>query len=101
MSVDSFDFMAAMLPPGMKIQAMYMGIFEDLRSIMGFESMAFKSIEEPELLGDILEQLTILAVEAIDNQGNTDRIDFQVTVECPAGQAICDGVCIDDYIDAC
>jgi uroporphyrinogen decarboxylase len=65
-NVGSFDFMAGILPPGMKIQAMYMGVFEDLRSLMGFESMAFKSIEEPELLGDILEQLTVLAVEAID-----------------------------------
>lgn len=60
------DYMAPKLPPGMKLHVMYMGVFEDLRSLMGFEPMAIKSIEEPELLGDILERLTVLAVEAID-----------------------------------
>jgi len=64
-SVSSFDYIAQLMPPGMKIHLMHMGIFEDLRSLMGFEPMAFKSIEEPELLGDILEQLTILAEEAV------------------------------------
>ncbi len=60
------DVTASLLPPGMKMHVMYYGIFEDLRSIMGFENMAIKSAEEPELLEDILEQLTILAVAAVD-----------------------------------
>jgi len=65
-STGVLDYMAPKLPPGMKMHVMYMGVFEDLRALMGFEPMAIKSIEEPELLGDILEQLTGLAVEAID-----------------------------------
>jgi uroporphyrinogen decarboxylase len=65
-STGVLDYMAPKLPPGMKIHVMYMGVFEDLRSLMGFEPMAIKSIEEPELLGDILEKLTGLAVEAIE-----------------------------------
>ena len=65
-NTDALDYMAPNLPPGMKIHVMYMGVFEDLRALMGFEPMAIKSIEEPELLGDILEKLTGLAVEAID-----------------------------------
>lgn len=62
----AIDYMARKLPPGMKVHVMHMGVFEDLRALMGFEPMAIKSIEEPELLGDILERLTGLAVEAID-----------------------------------
>jgi uroporphyrinogen decarboxylase len=62
----SLDYMAPQLPVGMKTHVMHMGVFEDLRALMGFEPMAIKSIEEPELLGDILEKLTGLAVTAID-----------------------------------
>ena len=32
---------------------------------MGIEQMAIKSVEEPELCGDILERLTVLAEEAV------------------------------------
>lgn len=59
------EYMAGMLPPGMKIHIMFMGVFEDLRSLMGFEPMAIKSIEEPDLLEDILEKLTVLGEEAV------------------------------------
>ncbi len=62
----TLDVTASLLSPGMKMHVMYMGVYEDLRSIMGFEQMAIKSIEEPDLLEDILEQLTILAEAAID-----------------------------------
>ena len=65
-STGVLDYLAPKLPPGMKIHVMQMGVFEDLRALMGFEPMAIKSIEEPGLLGDILEKLTGLAVEAID-----------------------------------
>lgn len=64
-NVDSFDYMAQFLSPGMKIHMMYMGVFEDLRSLMGFETMALASIDEPELLDDIIEKLTVLAEAAI------------------------------------
>lgn len=65
-NVDFFDHMAESMPPGMKIHVMHMGIFEDLRSLMGFETMAFASIDDPELVDDIIEKLTILAEAAID-----------------------------------
>lgn len=60
------DCMAEKIPLNMKIIVFYQGIFEELRGLMGFETMAIKSIEEPALIGDILEQLTILAEVAID-----------------------------------
>jgi uroporphyrinogen decarboxylase len=65
-NVNSFDYMAQFLPPGMKIHMMHMGVFEYLRSLMGFETMALASIDEPELLDDIIEKLTALAETAID-----------------------------------
>jgi len=60
------EFTAALLPQEMKMHVFYMGIFEDLRSIMGFEQMAIKSKDEPALLADILEKLTVLAEAAVD-----------------------------------
>ena len=51
-STSALDYMAPKLPPGMRIHVMHMGVFEDLRALMGFEPMAIKSIEEPELLGE-------------------------------------------------
>lgn len=60
------DYMAEKMPSGMKVVVFYTGIFEELTRLMGFETMAIKSIEEPALLGDILEQLTILAEVALD-----------------------------------
>ena len=54
------------MPPEMKLSCFVMGIFEDLRALMGFEQMAYKSIDEPELLGDILDNLTVLAEAAVD-----------------------------------
>ncbi len=60
------EFMATLLPPKMKLIAFYPGVFEDLTTLMGFENMAIKSIEEPQLLVDILERLTVLAEAAIE-----------------------------------
>ena len=60
------DVVAAQMPPGMKVMLFYFGIFEDLRVLMGFENMAIKSVEEPELLEDILEQLTVLAEAGVE-----------------------------------
>jgi len=60
------DYVAAKMPAGMKVMVSYLGIFDDLKLLMGFEPMAIKSIEEPELLGDILERLTVLAEAAVD-----------------------------------
>jgi uroporphyrinogen decarboxylase len=60
------DFAAGLMPPGMKAMFMYSGIYEDLGELMGMETMALKSAEEPDLVEDILEQLTLIAVRAVD-----------------------------------
>lgn len=60
------EYTASKMPEGMKVMAFINGIFEDLKRLMGIENMAIKSIEEPELCGDILEKLTVLAEEATD-----------------------------------
>ena len=62
----TLEYTASLLPPNMKSHVTYMGIFEDLRSLMGFEQMAIKSKEDPELLGEILEKLTVLGEAAIE-----------------------------------
>jgi len=60
------EYTASKLPEGMKVMAFINGIFEDLKRLMGIEQMAIKSVEDPELCGDILERLTVLAEEAVD-----------------------------------
>ncbi len=60
------DYVGGQLPQGMKAMVMVQGIFEDLKEMMGLQQMAIKSIEEPDLLDDILEQLTVLAVHTTD-----------------------------------
>jgi len=59
------DYAAGCIPDGMKIMVMYNGIYEDLSELMGTQQMAIKSIEEPELVEDIIEQLTRIAVHAV------------------------------------
>lgn len=65
-NVFPIDYMAERIPPGMKVMVFIYGIFEDLKNLMGFEQMAIKSIDEPDLLDDILERLTVLQEAAID-----------------------------------
>ena len=65
-SLVAMDYAASKMPEGMKVMAVYTGIFEDLKRLMGFENMALKSVEEPELCGDVLERLAVLAEAAID-----------------------------------
>lgn len=60
------EFMASLLPADMKLIVFYPGIFEDLTTLMGFENMAIKSIEEPELLDAVLARLTELAAAALE-----------------------------------
>jgi uroporphyrinogen decarboxylase len=64
--IEVLDFLPHVMWPEMKAMCFIMGIFEDLRAIMGFEQMAYKSIDDPELLGDILENLTVLCEAAVD-----------------------------------
>lgn len=54
------------IPKSMKIIAYIIGIFEDLRCLLGFEQMAIKSIEEPDLVSDILDRLFLIEEAAIE-----------------------------------
>lgn len=65
-STAPIDIISPKMPAGMKAMVFIFGIFEDLKLLMGFESMAVKSIEEPKLLDDILERLTELEEIAVD-----------------------------------
>jgi uroporphyrinogen decarboxylase len=65
-NLGALDFLASMMGPEMKAMCFVMGIFEDLRAIMGFEQMAYQSLDDPELLGDILENLTVLCEATVD-----------------------------------
>lgn len=59
------DVAAGQIPAGMKVIMQYDGIFENLKELMGLQQMAIKSIKEPDLLDDILEQLTRIAVHTV------------------------------------
>jgi uroporphyrinogen decarboxylase len=65
-SILPVDYTADKISPGMKQMIFCNGIFEELRNLMGFETMAIKSIEDPDLLVDILENLAVLTERAID-----------------------------------
>lgn len=65
-SMLALDYAAGCMPDGMKIVVLYNGIYEDLSELMGTQHMAIKSIEEPDLVEDILEQLTRIAECAVD-----------------------------------
>jgi len=65
-SLFPIDYIAAKMPQGMKVMAFLIGVFEYLRLLVGFEAMAIKSIEEPELLAEILERLTRVMEIATD-----------------------------------
>jgi len=54
------------IPKTMKVLAFIIGVFEDLRCLLGFEQMAIKSIEDPELVSDILDKLTEIAVATVE-----------------------------------
>ena len=66
LGIVSIDYIVPQIPEGARIMVFYMGIFEDLRALMGFEQMAIKSIREPGLIGDILEKLTVIAETELD-----------------------------------
>ena len=60
-SIFPVEYAAAQMPQGMKVMLMYVGIFEDLKQLMGFETLAYATADDPELVDDILEQLTRIA----------------------------------------
>lgn len=62
----SINYASWMIPKSMKVIAFIMGIFEDLRCLLGFEPMAVKSIEDPDLVSDILDQLTAIELAAVE-----------------------------------
>jgi uroporphyrinogen decarboxylase len=55
------DYAAEQMPEGMEVMFLYVGIFEDLKQLMGFETLAYATADDPELIDDILEQLTRIA----------------------------------------
>jgi uroporphyrinogen decarboxylase len=60
-SIFPVEYAASRMPEGMKVMLMYTGIFEDLKQMMGFETLAYATADDPELIDDILEQLTRIA----------------------------------------
>ncbi|HUT55925.1 MAG TPA: uroporphyrinogen decarboxylase family protein [bacterium] len=60
------QYAAPRLPPGSKVMALIVGIFENLRALMGFEGMAVATVDQPDLVQDILERLTVLTVNLVD-----------------------------------
>jgi uroporphyrinogen decarboxylase len=59
------EYAATRMPEGMKVMLMYIGIFEDLRQLMGFETLAYATADDPGLVEDILEQLTRIAEHTV------------------------------------
>ncbi len=55
------EYAATRMPEGMKVMLNYAGIFEDLKQLMGFETLAYATADDPGLIDDILEQLTLIA----------------------------------------
>jgi len=60
-SIFPVEWAAAQMPEGMKVMLNYTGIFEDLKQMMGFETLAYATADDPQLVDDILEQLTRIA----------------------------------------
>jgi uroporphyrinogen decarboxylase len=60
------QFMAPNLPAGSKGMVLVVGIFEDLRALMSFEGMAVATIDQPELVQDVLERVTTLTANLVD-----------------------------------
>lgn len=70
---------AQRMAPGQKALAFVAGIFEMLKGLMGFEVMAIKSIEEPDLLDDILErtcELTALVTDLTAANPDTGAVFY-------------------------
>ncbi len=61
----SVKYMAKRMPPGMKLMIYQHGIFADLKLLMGLENFAVKTIDDPDLVVDIAEKLTVLAEAAL------------------------------------
>jgi len=60
------DHTARKIPPQMKMIAAILGIFEDLRSLLGIQQMAVKSVEDPEFVEAILEKLCLYNEAAVE-----------------------------------
>lgn len=62
----SINYTSWSIPRSMKIIAFTIGLFEDLRCLLGFEQMAIKSLEEPELITGILDKLLEINAAAVE-----------------------------------
>lgn len=60
------EYAAQKLPKGSKVMVIIVGIFEELRALMSFEGMAIATIEQPDLVQDILERCTVLTTNLAD-----------------------------------
>jgi len=60
------DYVAGKMKPGMKGMAFFIGIFEQLRMLTGFEALAVKSIEEPDLVEDIIRRVAVVDQAALE-----------------------------------
>jgi uroporphyrinogen decarboxylase len=60
-SIAPVEYTATRMPQGMKVMLVYVGVFEDLKQLMGFEALAYATADDPGLVDDILEQLTRIA----------------------------------------
>jgi uroporphyrinogen decarboxylase len=60
-SIAPVEYAATRMPQGMKVMLVYVGVFEDLKQLMGFEALAYATADDPGLVDDILEQLTRIA----------------------------------------
>ena len=65
-SIFPVEYAATRMPEAMKVILNYGGIFEGLTQLMGFETLAYATGDDPGLIDDILEQLTLIAEYTID-----------------------------------
>jgi uroporphyrinogen decarboxylase len=74
-SILPVEYMADKCPAGMKIIAWLPGgIFEQMKQLMGFEAMAVKSIEEPDLVDAILEKVLAYSMRAMEMAASHDAV---------------------------
>lgn len=65
-SMLAVDYAAGQIPPGMKVIVEIMGIFEDLKELMGLQQLAISSIRDPGLVDDIIERQAAVQVQTVE-----------------------------------
>ncbi len=62
----ALDYLAAKLAQGQKLLIFQLGIFEYVYKLMGLETMAIASMDDPQLVEDIADKLTRICEYAVD-----------------------------------